>query len=53
MKKEMSTFNKEDVTFKKHLMQNIQEIWETMKRPNLQITRIEEEEKIAHADEDE
>ena len=34
---------KENVTYKKNfLTQNIQEIWDTMKRPKLRIVRIEE-----------
>jgi hypothetical protein len=35
---------KENVKSKKFLTQNLLEIWDTMKRPNLRIIRIEEEE---------
>ena len=33
---------KERVKFSKFVTQNIQEIWDTIKRPNLKITGIEE-----------
>ena len=41
---EIDSLVKENITFNKFLRQNIQEIWDTMKRSNLRITGIEEEE---------
>ena len=43
---EIDTSVKENVKSKKFLTQNIQEIWDTMKRPNLRIIEIEGEEKV-------
>ena len=40
---EMETLIKENVKCKKSLIQNIQEIWNTIKRPNLRIKEIEGE----------
>jgi hypothetical protein len=37
-----TTASKENVKAKKFLTQNVQEIWNTMKRPNLGIIGIEE-----------
>ena len=39
---EIDTPVKENAKYKKFLTQNIQEIWDTMKRPNLRIIGIEE-----------
>jgi hypothetical protein len=36
----IDTLVKENTKYKKVLTQNIQEIWDTMKRPNLRIIRI-------------
>jgi hypothetical protein len=44
MIEEIDTSGKENVKSKKCLTQNIQEIWDTMKIPNLRIIRIEEDE---------
>ena len=41
-KKETDISVKENVKSKKFLTQNIQEIWDTMKRPNLRIIGVEE-----------
>ena len=38
----MDELAKENAKYKMFLTQNIQEIWDTMKRPNLRIKRIEE-----------
>ena len=40
MIEEIDTSGKENVKSKKCLTQNIQEIWDTMKRPNLRIMGI-------------
>ena len=40
---EMDSSVKENIKFNESLTQNIQEIWDTMKRPNLRITEIEGE----------
>ena len=37
---------KENIKFNKFLTQNIQEIWDTMKRPNLRIIAVEEGEEL-------
>ena len=42
MIEEIDTSVKENVKVKRFLTQNIQEIWKTMKRPNLRIIGIEE-----------
>lgn len=41
---EMDTLIKENVKSKKFLIQNIQKIWDTKKRPSLRIIKIEKEE---------
>ncbi|ERE73973.1 Transposase, L1 containing protein [Cricetulus griseus] len=43
---EIDSSTKENLKSKKSLSQNIQEIWDTMKRPNLRIIGIEEGEEI-------
>ena len=43
---EIDSSTKENLKPKKSLTQNIQEIWETVKRPNLRIIGIEEGEEI-------
>ena len=43
---EIDSLVKENVKYNKFLAQNIQEIWDTMKRPNLRIIGIEEGEEL-------
>ena len=42
MVEKIDSLVKENVNFNKSLTQNIQEIWETMRRPNLRIIGIKE-----------
>ena len=43
---DIQSSTKKNIKYNKSLTQNIQEIWDTMKRPNLRITGIEEAEEI-------
>ena len=43
---EIDLLVKENIKSNKFLPQNIQEIWDTVKRPNLRITEIEEVEEL-------
>ena len=45
-KEEIDSLVKENIKYNKFLTQNILEIWDTMKRPNLRIIGIEEREEV-------
>ena len=50
MIEEIDSSVKENVKSNKSLTQNIQEIWDTMKRPNIRITGIEKEVQLKSAE---